>query len=493
MARNKLSSGEREALHRLSRIIFANPFSDEREAADHAFVRIPEDTPYEERMDLVIEEAARQTRKLADSGKGDVGEFRGKDRTLLENAYLFEVFHKLGPSFDELISDQFTRKDDYPCPVSFAGEGIGMIERYGFSHEEAVHYFCFFFQMRRAYYFIHRGIVGKSPVMKQLRLDLWNNVFTHDIMLYARSIWSRMEDYSTLLLGETGTGKGISASAIGRSGYIPFDEGKGCFRESFSRAFVPLNLSQFSEQLIESELFGHKKGSFTGATADHKGVFSRCSPHGAIFLDEIGEVSVPVQIKLLQVLQDREYSPVGSHEKMRFSGRVVAATNRPIQDLRAEGGFRDDFFYRLCTDIITVPPLRERIRQTPGELDDLIHHTLLRIVGMHSPEIERVVKADIRQHIPGDYAWPGNVRELEQCIRRVLLKRSYKAEDPPGEVRGMDAFIRAVSEGELSCNELVSGYCGLLYEALGTYEAVSKRTGLDRRTVKKYVLESVLN
>ncbi|MCK4910034.1 MAG: sigma-54-dependent Fis family transcriptional regulator [Thermodesulfovibrionales bacterium] len=491
MARKKLSASQREALGRLSRIIFANPFSDEREAADHAFVHIPDGTPYNERMDMVIDEAGRLIASLVDSGNRDIRDFRGQDRTLLENAFLFEVFHHLGPSFDELISEQFTRKDDYPCPVSFAGEAISMIERYGFSHDEAVHYFCFFFQMRRAYYFIHRGIVGKSPVMKQLRLDLWNNVFTHDIMLYARNIWSRMEDYSTLLLGETGTGKGIAASAIGRSGYIPFDEGKGCFSESFSRAFVWLNLSQFSEQLIESELFGHKKGSFTGATADHKGVFSRCSPHGAIFLDEIGEVSVPVQIKLLQVLQDREYSPVGSHEKMRFSGRVVAATNRPMQALRSEGGFRDDFFYRLCTDIITVPPLRERIRQEPGELDDLIGHMLSRIVGESSPDMEKSVKADIRGQVPGNYAWPGNVRELEQCIRRVLLKRRYEVEGPLEEPKGKDAFIRAIAGGELSYKGLVSGYCGLLYEAHGTYEAVSKRTGLDRRTVKKYVRDFI--
>jgi transcriptional regulator with GAF, ATPase, and Fis domain len=341
--------------------------------------------------------------------------------------------------------------------------------------------------MRRAYYFIHRGIVGRSRAMKELRLALWNNVFTHDIMLYSRHIWSRMEDYSTMLLGETGTGKGISAAAIGRSGYIPFDEKQGRFHESFTRAFVPLNLSQFSEQLIESELFGHKKGSFTGAVADHDGVFSRCSPHGAIFLDEIGEVSIPVQIKLLQVLQEREYSPVGSHQKLRFPGRVIAATNRPVQRLRAEGAFRDDFFYRLCSDLITVPPLRERIRQEPEELDDLIDHMLARIVGKQAPGIARDVKTDIRAHVPRDYAWPGNVRELEQCIRRVLLKRSYEAEALPREAGGAEAFVRGVAEGRLSYTELVAGYCKLLYDMHGTYEAVSRKTGLDRRTVKKYV------
>jgi transcriptional regulator with GAF, ATPase, and Fis domain len=295
-----------------------------------------------------------------------------------------------------------------------------------------------------------------------------------------------MEDYSTMLLGETGTGKGISSAAIGRSGYIPFDEQKGTFREGFTRAFVSLNLSQFPEQLIESELFGHKKGAFTGAVADHEGVFSQCSPHGAIFLDEIGEVSIPVQIKLLQVLQEREYSPVGSHQKLRFPGRVIAATNRPMESLRSEGGFRDDFFYRLCSDLIIVPPLRDRLRQEPGELDDLIDHTLVRIVGKLAPEIARDIKADIRAHVPPEYHWPGNVRELEQCIRSVLLKRSYAAA-PAEPAPGREGYLAGVAEGRLSHPELVAGYCKLLYNMHGTYEAVSRKTGLDRRTVKKYV------
>src|SRR5213594_4209634 len=100
------------------------------------------------------------------------------------------------------------------------------------------------------------------------------------------------------------------------------------------RGFIALNLSQYPETLIESELFGHKKGAFTGAIEAHDGLFTRCSSYGAIFLDEIGEVSAPVQIKLLQVLQERTFSPVGSHEKLKFRGRVIAATNKPLEHLR---------------------------------------------------------------------------------------------------------------------------------------------------------------
>src|SRR5206468_6388704 len=129
---------------------------------------------------------------------------------------------------------------------------------------------------------------------------------------------------------ETGTGKGTCASSIGRSGFIPFDERRGCFVESFTHGFTALNLSQFPETLIESELFGHRKGAFTGAVEAHEGVLARCSPYGAIFLDEIGDVSVPVQIKLLQVVQERIFCPVGRHEPIRFRGRVIAATNKSL-------------------------------------------------------------------------------------------------------------------------------------------------------------------
>ena len=110
---------------------------------------------------------------------------------------------------------------------------------------------------------------------------------------------------------------------------------------------MSINLSQFPETLIESELFGHKKGAFTGAVKNHTGVFGRCSPYGAILLDEIGETSTQLQIKLLEVLQNRVFSPVGSHEKSRFEGRVIAATNRAFEEIQEKKIFRDDFYYSL--------------------------------------------------------------------------------------------------------------------------------------------------
>src|SRR5690606_26738023 len=204
---------------------------------------------------------------------------------------------------------------------------------------------------------------------------------------------------------------GQAAAAIGRSGFVPFDEAKGAFAASFTELFVPINLSQFPETLIESELFGHKKGAFTGAVDSHAGVFSRCSPNGAIFLDEIGEVSIPVQIKLLRVLQDRVFTPVGSHEERRFEGRVIAATHRDLTRLREQKTFRDDFYYRLCSDVIEMPPLRERLAEEPRELDVLLEHLVRRIVGVPDAEVVALVKNAIHSGIPEGYRWPGNVRE----------------------------------------------------------------------------------
>jgi len=294
-----------------------------------------------------------------------------------------------------------------------------------------------------------------------------------------------MEDFSTLLLGETGTGKGTAAAAIGRSGLIPFDPGTGRFAGSFTSAFVAINLSQFPESLIESELFGHRKGAFTGAIDDHQGLFARCSPHGSLFLDEIGDLAAPVQLKLLNVIQERTFSPVGSRKPLRFEGRLIAATNRPLHELRRGGRFRDDFFYRLSSDVIEVPPLRRRLREHPRELDQLVGLLLERMTGKPDKTLAAGVLERLRQGVPRDYAWPGNVRELEQALRRILLKGEYApARVAAGEP---ESWQDAMAGSGLTATGLLRRYCKLLYERHGTYEAVAKVTALDRRTVRKNV------
>jgi transcriptional regulator with AAA-type ATPase domain len=484
----RLDPADRQLFTLVSRAAFANPYSDERDAID---VRIAETQSSD--PELIARLLARLEARLAVlEERGDLtGEpFVAEDATLLEHAVLFEAFHRYGDAFDALIQAQLGA-GDAPVEVRFADELLAHLTRRGITGEHAVRMVSLFWQMRRAYYFITGSLVGVSPSIRRLREALWDVVFTHDLARYERLLWNRLEDFSLILGGETGSGKGQAAAAIGRSGFVPFDPKKRAFATSFEELLVPINLSQFPESLIESELFGHKKGAFTGAVDSHAGAFARCSPNGAIFLDEIGEVSVPVQIKLLRVLQDRVFTPVGSHEERRFEGRVIAATHRDLAQLRAERRFRDDFYYRLSSDLVDVPPLRVRLAEEPRELDVLLEHLVRRIVGAPDADAVAHAKAAIEAGIPPRYGWPGNVRELEQCVRRVLIRGrcgpDAMARQAPESTD--DELLAAVRAGSIDARELTARYCAFLHARHGTYEIVARITGLDRRTVRKYVLQ----
>jgi DNA-binding NtrC family response regulator len=287
-------------------------------------------------------------------------------------------------------------------------------------------------------------------------------------------------------LGETGTGKGAAAAAIGLSGFIPFEPKRSAFAHGFRESFVPIHLNEYPESLFESEIFGHRKGAFTGAVDNHEGVLARCKPHGTVFFDEIGEATLPVQVKLLRVLQDRVYAPVGSRERQRFSGRIVAATHRSLSELRAEGAMRDDFYYRLCSNVIEVPPLRVRIAEAPSELDELVSHLCTRITGSGGAELASEVVAALQRDLGARYAFPGNVRELEQCVRRVLINGSCVRDEKIASGKG-SALGARLERGELDAESLLDLYCALLYARSSSYVEVARITGLDRRTVKKHV------
>ena len=486
----ELTPEEREFYTLVGRASRVNPFGEERITLDRQIARVPESTSPSRAVEAAVKRVEAEAVRLENEGRFDLRIFQGEDHKLVTGVMTFIFFYRFRKEFDRLIKAQ-ARAGEHQIRASFLKESIASLESGGMERDEAIRTVEGCYQLRRAYYFINHSLVGPSTSMIALRYRLWNNVFTHDMELYSRILWNRMEDFSTLILGETGTGKGSAASAIGRSGYIPYDRKKGCFKESFTRSFLSINLSRFPETLIESELFGHRKGSFTGAIDDYQGVFSRCSPWGAIFLDEIGEVSIPVQIKLLQVLQERVFSPVGSHNEYRFKGRVIAATNKPVDQLRTEGNFRDDFYYRLCSDVITVPPLRQRIEEDKKELVDLVQLLVTRMVGKRSDDLTDIVLDAIDANLPKGYPWPGNVRELEQCVRRVFLTRSYHGDDvqASGRASQIHESFGDLSRGNLSAHELTTAYCHTLYQKHGKFEEVARRTNLDRRTVKKYVVE----
>jgi len=273
----QLKSGERDFFLLVSRAAFVNPFGDERTELDLRIAGLYPDTSHSDRISKVVHEVSKRIRTLEEEGRSDIQSYSGKDRMLIEKTFLFEMFYLFKDRFDELIQNQI-KAGHNTVKIPFFNEALSLMLNRGFTENDFRRFFALGYQLRRAFYFIDRNLVGSSSNMKNLRVDLWNNLFTHNIDFYERYLLDKMEDFSTLILGETGTGKGTAALAIGRSGFIPLDKRKKSFVESFTSSFISLNLSQFSEALIESELFGHKKGAFTGAIEEYKGVFARCSP-----------------------------------------------------------------------------------------------------------------------------------------------------------------------------------------------------------------------
>ena len=187
------------------------------------------------------------------------------------------------------------------------------------------------------------------------------------------------------------------------------------------------------------------------------------------------------------MIQERRFSPVGSHEQLRFDGRVIAATNRSLADLREGGGFRDDFLYRLCSDVIEVPPLRLRLQEHPAELEQMVSLLVTRATGADAPDLTDVVVTSLRATLPDDYDWPGNVRELEQAVRRILLNGRYGGVTAVAGPSAEDTLAGEFRDARLTATELLSRYCRALYARMGSYEQVARHIELDRRTVKKYI------
>ena len=462
--------------HGVAEAAFANPFGPKRQEIDADLAGLGRAAARTKVLETLL---MRVTTVLNEYGDIDVAQIPREHRRAVELTLLFHLFHQHVDDFDALILRQSAAGSE-PVDVPLGEEIVAALIGFGFAAGRAERLLGLLYQIRRAFYFISQTLAGASPSMQRLRERVWQNIFTDDIGLYESTLWSRMEDFSTFFYGETGTGKGTAAAAIGRAGWIDWNPKQRRFAHGFDDGFVPVHLSQFPESLLESELFGHRKGAFTGAIDAHAGVFARCRPHGTIFLDEIGEVSTPIQIKLLRVLQERLFSPVGSHEEVPFRGRIIAATHDPPSVLRRSGRMRDDFFYRLCSDVIEVPPLRVRLAERPTELQALVERILARtIVDVEEAVVVRVMGAI--QALGADYRWPGNVREVEQCVRRVLLTQTYQGDSVAAGAASDWGSLR------VSAGQLLARYCATLYAELGSYGAVARIVELDRRTVKRHV------
>ena len=284
-----------------------------------------------------------------------------------------------------------------------------------------------------------------------------------------KSIALVAESKTTVLIqGESGTGKELVARAI---------HGKG----PRARApFLAVNCGALTETLLESELFGYVRGAFTGATADKEG-FLHAARGGTLFLDEISETSPALQVKLLRVLQQEEYTPVGGTRSLSTDVRVIAASNQNLETLVSEGRFRKDLYYRLNVVTIVVPPLRDR----PEDIPKLIAHFVrrMRADGVAAPRLSaRVLDRLIA------YPWPGNVRELENTIERLALfsrGRTIEAEDLPEKFRETKPRVEeSLFEGLPTLDEIERRYLvHVLSQVEGNRTRAADILGIDRRTL----------
>ena len=359
------------------------------------------------------------------------------------------------------------------------------------SGHEPGHTFACFYQIVRAFHNTFENIIGNSVPAARLRAAVWESVFTHDIRRYRRTLFARMGDFVTLVTGPSGTGKELVGRAIALSRYVPFDERRMVFESDLADGFHPINVAALSPTLVESELFGHRRGAFTGAVGDKRGWLEECSPLGTVFLDEIGDLDMEIQVKLLRVIETRTFHPVGDTTGRRFQGKLIAATNKDLAQAIHQGRFREDLYFRLCSDLIVTPSLSQQVRESPGVMKDLVLFMARRVAGDEAESLAREAGEWILDRLGPDYEWPGNYRELEQCIRNLLIRKDYR---PVSWGRKDDSggLFEPAYQGRLTASDLLTRYCTLIYARTGSYEETARKLDLDRRTVKSKVDAALL-
>lgn len=301
------------------------------------------------------------------------------------------------------------------------------------------------------------NMLGNSPKMEDI---------------YRLSSQVAKSDATALILGESGTGKELLAKAIHVNS------------NRKDRPFVIINCGALPENLIESELFGHKKGTFTGALFDKKGKFEMADG-GTLFLDEIGELQPHLQVKLLRILQDGIVDKIGGTKQIKVDVRIIAATNKDLEKLIEKGGFREDLYYRLCVIPINLPPLRERRGDIPL-LTDYFLKSCLKKMNMDKVKIDK--KA---MKLLVDYRWPGNVRELENMVERMVVTNqtgTIREEDIPDKIRfeqkKIGKALLELPEDGIMLEELEKEIIIKAFEKCGRNQSKTARyLGLTRNTL----------
>jgi len=422
-----------------------------------------------------------------DRSRGDgFGRLAIADRERVQHVVYFWLYHTYSVRFDQLIEESIEKGGPLRALFfrDFQDDWIELIERPGLGGEQstdAPHLFSLFFQLRRAIHYVFGFLAGRSRPMAELRASIWQSIFTYDLDRYRLGLWEHMADFHTLITGPSGSGKELVARAVGLSRYLPVDPKTGVFAGNFAGSFFPLNLASLSPALIESELFGHRRGAFTGALQERAGWLQVCPADGAVFLDEIGEVSGEIQVKLLRVLQERTFQRLGETETRRFAGKIIAATNRDLAAEMQVGRFREDFYYRLCSDRIVTPSLVDQLKDRPDDLELMVGYIAARLPGTGRAFVDLCVRG-IRGLLGVDYPWPGNFRELEQCVRTYLIRGKYESAVDPVTVGG--DWNELLGPATLTSEALLRRYTRHAFDVSGrNIAATARRLDVDRRTV----------
>ena len=333
---------------------------------------------------------------------------KGKIHSILLSA--FEDFDTVANAISEGVVDKFISKPWENAELKF------LVER-ALGIEELVE--DQFLQSQPANTDNFHGLISGAPQMQKV-FDTIHRAATSNAPIFIH--------------GETGTGKELVARA--------------CHWESFqnSQPFIPFNCANFSEHLMESQLFGHVKGAFTGATANQKGLFA-AAQKGTIFLDEITTLPLPLQAKLLRVLQEREYTPVGSTKTEKFEAHVISASSTSLQHAVEAGDFREDLHYRLNVVPINLPPLRQR----SGDIQLLANHFISRFNKIENKGFSGFDRDAVQ--MLNSYDWPGNVRQLENMVQNLVILNEGKSISANMLKEAMTAFRPLKEEPVTSHNQ----------------------------------------
>ncbi len=500
-----LSNQEQDLLKNLSELAYCNPFLPRRVElerlilgkSNHAMPTVwsfhVEDKNIFEPASLISKQIQPLAEKLRTSFVNGE-EFSPQELGLYEDLILYFLYDKYRGKLNELLVEYSRDGNHTECKAVWDQFSADFVHYTGGNKQaeqftllrDPEHMWASFFQIRRLFHYVFYWIVGSSNATVGLRASIWQSVVTHNLRRYFRSLYQCMGNISTLITGPSGTGKELVARAIGMSRYVPFDGKKAEFVTDYSQSLLAMHLAAMSPTLIESELFGHRKGAFTGATEDRKGLFETCHQDGTVFLDEIGELVPEIQVKLLRVLQNRTFQRLGDLATCNFTGKIVTATNRDFDSEMQCGNFRADLYYRLCSDMIRTPSLSDQLADQPDDLRHLVNHLSRQLSCEDHEELTNEVVDWIDKNLGPSYAWPGNVRELEQCLRNIMIRGQYR---PAHQI---DSGTRQeIGNQFMSCSltadELLANYCTMVYAQTGSYEESSRRLKIDRRTVKSRV------